>query len=117
MLVLVLALTLVIDFALQVILVSLAIVTILNGKSTSSLWQIVLLSLGIFALLDIYWIPGISALDVTINISNQEIAQLFGSNSIPARDLFIPDGFSVAGWGLKSLLSGVIIQRLLRRSV
>jgi hypothetical protein len=108
---------LVIDFAFQVILVSLAIVTILNGKSTLSLWKIVLLLFGIFALLDIYYIPGISVLDATINISNQEIAQLLGSSSIPARDFLIPDGFSVAEWSLKSLLSGVIIQRLLRRSV
>jgi hypothetical protein len=107
---LLLALTLVIDFALQVVLASLAVVAILNGKSTLSLWKIVLPLFVIFALLEIYWIPGISALDTTIKISNQEIAQLLGSSTIPVRDLFISDGFSVAEWGLKSLISGAIIQ-------
>jgi hypothetical protein len=115
---LILVLSLVIDFVLQVILISLATVTILNGKSPPLLWKTILPLFGIFALLDMYWIPGISVLDATINISNKEIIELLGYSSIAASDLFIPDGFSVAVWAFKSLLSGIITQRLLlRRSV
>lgn len=46
----------------------------------------------------IYLIPGISTLDATINIGNQESAQFFGSRTISVRDLLIPDGLAVIEW-------------------
>ena len=64
-----------------------------------------------FALLDLYWIPAVSAADVTFTIGNTGLANALGVNAdTRATELFRVGVFDLLVWGVQTGLALAVIQ-------
>jgi hypothetical protein len=74
----------------------------------------------VFAVLDLYWIPAIAPLDMTIIFGNHEVAQAFEAESgIRVNDIIEIGWFDIVVWSLQTALgyfAGMrVYEQILRR--
>jgi hypothetical protein len=104
------------SYALDAVLVGIgfAIVSRRLRRPGSSIRDFVLLC-GVFAVLDLIWIPAISELGMSISFDNPAVYGIFGiENPIRGEDLFGLDFISVVFWFLQALLARATAVRILQ---
>ena len=81
-----------------------------SRRSVSRLWLFAGLLI-VFAALDLYWLPAVLALDLTLKIGNPNVAALLGSE-FPAAGLVSLGWFDFLVWAAQGLVAIWVADRL-----
>ncbi len=72
----------------------------------------------IFALIDVYWVPSVSALDMTVTIGNPKIATALGLESpFRVNDILTFGWFDVAVWLVQTAIGYFVGMKIYSRKV
>jgi hypothetical protein len=111
--------TVFIDYLIMSVLVGISFFSLFGHRIKSPFSRKVLIAmLVIFAVLDIYYLPALFSLQITMTVGNQEVANFFElKENMDVGDFFEPGWFDFIVWMLQSLLAYVVGTKVYQWSI